>query len=146
MIESIYNYKKMSSVLATGGQPDEDELHEIGKAGFGVVINLGLDNAEYSVHNEKNILALYEIQYFHLPVSFQEPKIEQYRDFSKLMNSVSDKKSFIHCAANKRVSIFIALYQVIEMKLPLQEAQDNILSVWQPDDVWENFMSVILAQ
>ena len=35
MIESIYKYKNISSLWATGGQPDEDELHEIGQAGVG---------------------------------------------------------------------------------------------------------------
>lgn len=145
MLESIYNYRKITSTLATGGQPDEGELHEIGQAGFEAVINLGLDNEEYSVLNEKDILSLYKIKYFHFPVSFQEPEIEQYRAFSKSMNSVSDKKTFIHCAANKRVSVFVALYQIIEMKLPPQGAQDNIGSIWQPDDVWEKFMSLVLG-
>lgn len=56
MIKSIYNYKKISSLWATGGQPDEDELYEIGKAGFEVVLNLGLDKAEYSIADEKDFL------------------------------------------------------------------------------------------
>ena len=134
----------MSSLLVTGGQPDEDELHDIGKSGFEVVINLGLDNKEYSCPNEKDILALYEITYFHLPVSFQNPQNEHYWEFSEILRSISDKKVFIHCAANKRVSVFVALYQVIEMKLPLQEAQKNIRSIWQINSVWENFISLVL--
>ena len=145
MIESIYNYKKISSLLATGGQPDEDELHAIGQAEFEVVINLGLDKAEYSIPEEKNILALYGIKYYHLPVSFQAPQIEHYQEFAKILHSIADKKVFIHCAANKRVSVFIALYQMIEMKLPFQEAQKKIRSIWQPNDVWDNFISFVLA-
>ena len=145
MIESIYNYNKISSLWATGGQPDEDELHAIGQAGFEVVINLGLDKAEYSIPEEKNILALYGIKYYHLPVSFQAPQIEHYQEFAKILHSIADKKVFIHCAANKRVSVFIALYQMIEMKLPFQEAQKKIRSIWQPNDVWDNFISFVLA-
>lgn len=122
MIESIYNFKKISPLWATGGQPDEDELHEIGQAGFEVVINLGRDKTDYAIPEEKNILALYGIKYYHLPVSFQAPQIEHYQEFAKILRSISDKKVFIHCAANKRVSVFIALYQMIETKLPFQEA------------------------
>ncbi|MCW8932582.1 MAG: protein tyrosine phosphatase family protein [Gammaproteobacteria bacterium] len=145
MIESIYNFKKISSLIATAGQPDEDELHDIAQAGYEVVINLGLHDAEYSIPNEKKILAQYKINYVHLPVSFQAPKLNQYYDFEKILTSISNKKIFIHCAANKRVSVFIALYQVLVMKLPLQEVRENIYSIWQPDDVWEQFISSVIS-
>ena len=53
---SIINFKMLVEGIATSGQPSEDELLEITKAGYDVVINLGLSNAAYSVRNEEKIL------------------------------------------------------------------------------------------
>lgn len=144
MIKSIYNYKQFSPNLTTGGQPDENELHEIGRAGYEVVINLGLDGTEYSVQNEKEIIESYGIQYIHIPVSFEAPEVEKYWAFATFLKTVSYKKVFVHCAANKRVSIFMALFRVIEEGLPCRQAIEDILSIWEPSEVWENFMNELL--
>ena len=85
MIESIYNFRQFSPNLATAGQPNENELHQIGKAGYEVVINLGLDKSEYSVRNEKKIIESYGIQYMHIPVNFETPEVEKYRAFARFL-------------------------------------------------------------
>ena len=56
MIDAIYNYREISPAIATGGQPDEHQLHGKSEAGYEVVINLGLAGAEYSVPNEKQLV------------------------------------------------------------------------------------------
>ena len=144
MIESIYNFRQFSPNLATAGQPNENELHQIGKAGYEVVINLGLDKSEYSVRNEKKIIESYGIQYMHIPVNFEAPEVEKYRAFARFLKTVSHKKVFVHCAANKRVSIFMALFRAIEEGLSWKQAIDDIVSIWEPNEVWKNFMNEVL--
>ena len=144
MIKSIYNYKQFTPNLATAGQPNENELHQIGKAGYDVVINLGLDKSEYAVWNEREIIESYGIHYIHIPVSFEAPEVEKYWEFVALLKTVFHKKVFVHCAKNKRVSIFMALFRVIEEGFPLQQAIEDILSIWEPSQVWKNFMNEVL--
>lgn len=144
MIKSIYNYKQFSPNLTTGGQPNENELHQIGRAGYEVVINLGLDGTEYSVQNEKEIIESYGTQYIHIPVSFEAPEVEKYWAFATFLTTVLHKKVFVHCAQNKRVSIFMALFRVIEEGFPFQQAIEDILSIWEPSEVWKNFMDEVL--
>ncbi len=41
-IESIYNFLRLDERLITSGQPSEEELAAVARAGFEVVINLAL--------------------------------------------------------------------------------------------------------
>ncbi len=53
---AIYKYKLLTDNIATSGQPTEGDLIHISKAGYSVVINLGLHNTDYSVENEASYL------------------------------------------------------------------------------------------
>ena len=119
MIEAISNFKWLLPLLATGGQPDDIQLLKLSKEGFDAVINLGLADAEYAVPNEKQLIESQGIQYFHIPVNFESPQISQYFEFDKLVKDLSGNKLFIHCAANKRVSVFVALFRILNDKIPL---------------------------
>ncbi|MBT9613304.1 MAG: hypothetical protein IV108_08585 [Burkholderiales bacterium] len=46
-LERINNFRWCAPDLATAGQPLEEELHAVANAGFEVVINLALLDAEY---------------------------------------------------------------------------------------------------
>ena len=144
MIDSIYNYKKISPYLATGGQPNENQLHELSRLGYETVINLGLPGTEYSIHNEKEIIESYGMQYFHIPVNFENPEIEKYLEFANLFKSMSHKKVFIHCAANKRVSAFLAIFRVKEEGVPLEQAMAEVKSIWKLNKVWVTFMKKVI--
>jgi protein tyrosine phosphatase (PTP) superfamily phosphohydrolase (DUF442 family) len=143
-IEDIYNFRQLSPRLATGGQPLVDELHAIGLSGFATVINLGLADAPYAVADEQSILESYAIEYLHIPVSFETPQAECFELFRECMRQLSQRKLFVHCAANKRVSVFIALYRVIEEGWSLDEALQDVHAVWQPDAAWQAFIQRIL--
>ncbi len=143
--EQIYNFKRLHDKLATGGQPDEAELHAIGEAGYEVVINLGLADAPYALASEQSILESYGVRYAHLPISFEAPEVDRFFAFRDLYNPLAEYKCFIHCAANKRVSCFMALYRILELGWSAAEAQADVLEVWQPDATWRAFMEQILA-
>jgi protein tyrosine phosphatase (PTP) superfamily phosphohydrolase (DUF442 family) len=143
--EQIYNFRRLQDNLATAGQPDEAELHAIGEAGFEVVINLGLADAPYALANERSILESYGLRYEHLPISFEAPEVDRFFAFRELYRSLAERNCFIHCAANKRVSCFMALYRMLELGWPQAEAEAAMLGVWQPDTTWRAFMEQILS-
>jgi protein tyrosine phosphatase (PTP) superfamily phosphohydrolase (DUF442 family) len=140
MLETTLNFRQLTPQLATAGQPDKEVLQRLGQSGYEVVINLGLAEADYAVAGEQAILESQAIRYIHLPVSFQQPAIEDFRTFRQLLKSLTGRKLFIHCAANKRVSVFLALYRVIEEGWPWSEARQGIEDLWQPDEIWQAFI------
>jgi uncharacterized protein (TIGR01244 family) len=145
MLEQIFNFRQIDPLLATAGQPDEAELYDIGRAGYEVVINLGLSEAEYAVANERSIVESQGLSYLHLPVSFQQPAPADFTAFRRQLKALAGRKCFIHCAANKRVSVFLALYRAIEEGMPWNEARQTIDAVWQPDDNWRPFIRQVLT-
>jgi len=146
MIDAIYNYREISSCLATSGQPDSNQLLQISKAGYEVVINLGLLDAEYSVPNEKELIESNGMQYIHIPVNFETPEINKYFEFATCLKTLINKKVFIHCAANKRVSVFLALFSIIEERIPYNKAIEELKLMWEPNDTWIEYMKEVIKK
>ena len=137
---AIYKYKSLTDNIATGGQPTEDELIYISKAGYSVVINLGLHDTDYSVENEASYLKNKNIKYIHIPVIFDEPKQKDLMAFINILDSHINSKIFIHCAANKRVSVFIALYRILSLGWTRNKAIKELETVWLPNKIWQSFI------
>lgn len=146
MLDTIYNLLPVSERLVTAGQPDADELHAIGRAGFEVVINLGLAGTDYAVADEGEILAGYGVEYHHLPVSFEDPRIADFQRFAQRFSQLGERRVFLHCAANKRVSVFLALHRILNEAWPAEAAMAEVHRIWTPDPVWQGFIQRVLAE
>lgn len=57
------------------------------------------------------------------------------------MDAAHGKKVFIHCAANKRVSSFVALYGEAKLCWSREKANALINRIWQPDETWASFIA-----
>lgn len=141
-LEKIKNVRpSMAGAPATAGQPTERQLGALAKTGFQVVINLGLANASYSLPDEAGLVASLGMTYHHLPVAFDEPTLEDLRRFIALMDRHTGERIFVHCAANYRVSSFVALYGEARLGWSRAEADAYIERVWHPDPVWTAFLA-----
>ncbi len=140
-VEQIINFSRIDERLATSGQPEQDELAWIAESGFQQVINLALHDAEYALADEAGSIAGLGMAYHHIPVPWQRPGDEQLDRFFSLMDDNSTQRLFIHCAANRRVSVFLALYFMARQHWDATRAMDHIHSIWTPDDVWLLFLN-----
>ncbi len=140
MLEDIHNYLKLTDEIATSGQPTEAQIVEIAQAGYKMVINLGLANTEYALTDEKSSVEALEMQYLHLPVIWENPTLEDLTAFCDLMDANRGKKIFVHCAANKRVSTFIALYRILRLGWNADDAFRYMECIWTPQDWWHEFI------
>ena len=141
MISDIYNYRQVTSRLATSGQPDESELAAIAAAGYAVVVNLALhDNPRYSLADEPASVASLGMQYIHIPVRFDAPADADLDAFCAVMDAHRNAKLWVHCAANKRVSVFLGLYLHLRCGEPAEKAFALQRDIWTPDAVWSGFM------
>jgi len=144
-LEQIHNFLPFDANLATSGQPDASQLQAIADAGYEVVINLGLPDAPYAVAGERAILEGRGVRYEAIPVSFEAPEPERFSDFRTRYRQLAGRRCFIHCAANKRVSAFMALYRILELGWSREAAEAQMHRIWRPDPAWRDFIERVLA-
>lgn len=140
-IANIFNYLPINESITTSGQPTAKQFSLISAEGFQSVINLAPHHAENALPDEPAVLASLGIAYTHIPVNFKNPTEEDYQRFVAAMNDHADKKVWIHCAANMRVSAFVYRYRTAELKEDREPAKRDLEKIWQPFGVWKNFIS-----
>ena len=145
-LSTIYNFLSLSAKLATSGQPLEEELEYISKTGFEVVINLVLSDADYSLADEERSVIKSGMEYVHIPVIWQYPTSDDLDKFFAVMEKYKNKKLFVHCAANMRVSSFVALYRVIKEGWDYSDAVNDVYKIWKPNDIWSDFIRSELSR
>jgi protein tyrosine phosphatase (PTP) superfamily phosphohydrolase (DUF442 family) len=146
ILGEIYNFLQLSETIATSGQPTEKQLELISQAGYEVVLNLGLIDAEYSLKDEAGIVRDLGLKYVHIPVAWEDPKGEDYKDFVSVMEKYHEKMVFVHCAANMRVSVFIALYRILILGWEEDLAFVDVHRIWKPNAIWSAFIQKVLKE
>lgn len=139
-IDTIKNFLAVSDRLATAGQPTESELGEIAAAGYEAVINLGLLDPRYCLANEAVAVAWLGLRYHHIPVQFDAPTLENFAAFVDAMDAHDGQKVFVHCAANYRVSSFVAVYGEMKLGWSRGEADACARFLWPLNDTWTQFL------
>jgi protein tyrosine phosphatase (PTP) superfamily phosphohydrolase (DUF442 family) len=144
MLEGIYNFLRLSDRLATSGQPTEKQFQEIGLAGFEVVINLGLTGTDYALEDEADLVRGLGMKYIHIPIIWENPTLDNFDEFTSMMDLHQGNKVFIHCAANMRVSVFMALYRVLHLGWDRERAMEDVRKIWEPDATWDALIQQVL--
>lgn len=145
-IQDIYNFIQLEERIGTGGQPKQDQLKAVAQAGYQCVINLAMPDQDYSLADEKNSVESLGLEYVPIPVVWQNPLLANFDVFCQAMNERRDQKLFVHCAANMRVSAFMALYRIIELGWEPEKAYQDLRRIWTPDGLWKEFMNQALAR
>ncbi len=140
-MKKILNYIKVSDTISTSGQPSKKQFKKIAKEGFEVVINLATHlKCRGALEDEDKIVSKNSMIYFHIPISWEKPEIERLKFFLKLLESLEaqNKKVFIHCVKNYRVSIFIYKYKkdILKQKNVQLIAPKN----YKPNLVWKRVL------
>lgn len=145
-IDGVYRYRAAGDTLATSGQPTVAQLGAIAGAGFTTIINLALhDDPRYSLPDEAGAVRALGLDYVHIPVPFAAPSQAELRSFFDAMDAHRDRRVWVHCAANLRVSAFLGLYRVLRLGWPAQSAFAQWYELWpQPDPVWTAFITSTL--
>jgi uncharacterized protein (TIGR01244 family) len=144
-IEDIFNYLPLSESIATAGQPTEEQFSAIKAAGYQTVINLALPQSVNALANEHAIVTAQGMQYFHIPVLWESPTLEDFEQFVAAMKARGDKPVFVHCAANMRVSAFMYLYRRIYEGASVEQAEQDLHHLWTPNEIWQQFIQQVLS-
>ena len=145
-LEHIINYHKVSDTISTAGQPTRSELELLSKKGFETVVNIAMDDSDGAILEEEAILTGYGLEYYHIPVVWENPQQYQLGQFFDLMDTKKEEKTFVHCAKNYRVSAFMYLYYILRLDLDEKHAKGVMLPDWNPDQTWTDFIQTALNQ
>ena len=146
-VNGIHNYRQATPDLATSGQPNEAQLQAIADAGYKVIVNLALhDDPRYSLADEASSVKALGLDYIHIPVQFDAPTEGDLVKFFEAMEGHKDRRVWVHCAANMRVSAFLGLYWRIRGGWPEDRAFALLRDIWQPNAVWTEFIASQLAK
>ena len=141
-MENIFNYIKINENIATSGQPSPEQFELISKCGYEVVINLALHDASNSIENEDKIVTDLNMSYFHIPVIFEKPTATQLKLFLDVLSINEEKKVWVHCALNYRVSAFMYVFHKYYLQTSFDEIDLSLLEQWQPDKIWQDILKV----
>jgi protein tyrosine phosphatase (PTP) superfamily phosphohydrolase (DUF442 family) len=139
-LSQIYNFHPVSNRLGTAGQPTQQQFQIVRDAGFQAVINLALPTSDNALPNEGSIVTGLGMSYVHIPVEFNAPTANDFRAFCGMMETFADRPVFVHCAANMRVSAFVFLYRVLYQRVPRSDAERDLHTLWQPNEIWTRFI------
>ncbi len=141
-LTDIYNYLPIDGLFATSGQPSEAQFELIKDAGYETVINLAPSSVlENSVVEERAILSRLGIEYVHIPVDFKHPTDADFDTFVERLRDAEPAKTWVHCAANMRVSAFAYRYRRGVLAENEGSARIDLHKIWEPVGVWKDFIN-----
>lgn len=143
-LEDIRNFLRIDDRLATSGMPQPDNFAAIRAAGFDVVINLALPTSDNALPNEGELVSAQGMTYVHIPVKFDAPQLADFERFTRIMDACADRRVFVHCAANMRVSAFVFLHR-LRHGVERSAAERDLVRIWRPEGAWAGFVNDRLA-
>lgn len=151
-VESITNYVKVDDRIGTAGQPTRAQLEALAGEGYRAVINLAPGNNEsHALPGEQELVESLGMTYHHIPIPWDNPNERQFGEFVEVMRGLGDKKVFVHCAANFRVTAFFSLYAMKHLGWTARQGDDLLARIWESrpdyrmDDNWQTFIARVRA-
>ena len=139
-LEKIRNFVALDDRIGTAGQPRADQFASVADAGYELVINLAMPDHEDSIDQEGSLVSALGMTYIHIPVPFDAPDETHLSQFLGIMQANRERKVFIHCIMNYRVSAFMYHYfQRVEGRSQAG-SRSPMFSRWEPDEIWLSFM------
>jgi protein tyrosine phosphatase (PTP) superfamily phosphohydrolase (DUF442 family) len=133
-MQNCYNFKQNTDLITSSGAITTEWLQQLNRLGYQLVLNLLPDSDKRAIANEQQIVEAQHIAYCYILVDFKYPQLSEYQQFCNILNTHSQRKIHIHCAANYRASAFFAAYQFEKKQWSQQQAEDFIEELWQPQD------------
>lgn len=132
--------------LWSSGQLSEEDISRLPELRIAAVINLALPTSSNALLGEAEMITRLGIAYIHIPVIWEQPELDQLRQFFGTLKAFEGRKIWVHCAKNMRASAFIYLYRRICMAEKERAAARPMLEVWVPNETWAAFIQSSLRE
>ena len=145
-LAEITNFRQYSSTFASSGQPTREQFSTIAENGFERIVYIAFTNNQNALPDADLVVKGLGMEYMQVPVDFNNPLPSDFYAFADSMRRNTDKKTLLHCQVNARATAFSFLYRVIYADVPLAQAKAYMNTVWQPNEVWRDFIFTVLAE
>lgn len=145
-LAEITNFRQYSQTFASAGQPTREQFQAIADNGFERVVYIAFTNNQNALPDEDQIVKGLGMEYTQIPVDFSNPLPSEFYAFADSMQRDTGKKTLLHCQVNARATAFSFLYRVIYEDADIAAAKADMNTVWQPNEVWRDFIFEVLAQ
>jgi len=145
-VEDILNYTPIDDRLACCGQPKPEQFPLIADAGFTSIINLATPTSTGHLPDEAEFCVQAGLDFTWQPVDWTTPALADYLKFQQWLDFHRRQKVLVHCALNMRASLFCALYRVLREGLSSEKAHEEVLGVWEPNEIWTELAREVLLQ
>lgn len=106
------------------------------------MINLALHDSNNALKNEDKVVSKNGMIYIHIPISWEKPELDRLKLFCHTLKTLQEqnKRVFIHCAKNYRVSVFIYIYKkmILKKKNPKLVLPKDFI----PNETWQNIIDM----
>jgi uncharacterized protein (TIGR01244 family) len=140
-----YNFVQATERIATSGVVPLEELPTIAAAGYRSVVNLLPDDNQYAQAGEADAVRGLGMAYVHIPIDIDHPTLAEYERFEQAMDEAGDAPVWVHCAANFRVSAFMALYGERRLGWSRARADELVGGLWEPTAPWREIAEQVRA-
>lgn len=142
----LYNHVQVDQRISTSGVISGEAIEQMAREGYSALINLLPDTHQHALAHEAELAGRHALAYHHIPVDFAAPTSASYSAFEQALDGIAqDQRVFVHCAANMRVSAFLAIYGTKRFGWTRERAEQLIAEVWEPNEVWRNFLAAQLT-
>ena len=145
-LADIINFRQYSPTFASAGQPTREQFSAIAENGFERIVYIAFTNNPNALPDADQVVKGLGMEYMHIPVTFNNPLASDFYAFADSLRRDDDKKTLLHCQVNARASAFSFLYRVIYEGVDMAEAKADMNTVWQPNEVWRDFIFAVLAE
>ena len=140
-LNHIRNFLRIDDRLATSGMPQPDDFAALRQAGFDIVINLALPTSDNALPHEGELVSAQGMTYVHIPVKFDAPQPADFSRFTRVLDACAGQRVFVHCAANFRVSSFMAVYGEMRLGWDRERADRHARTFWELNRTWQQYVA-----
>jgi protein tyrosine phosphatase (PTP) superfamily phosphohydrolase (DUF442 family) len=144
LIQEIEAFLPISQTIATSGQPTKEQFSNIASTGYSLIINLATPVSTNWNPQEKTIVQSLGMEYIDIPIDWDNPTLNDFESLANLLDENSDRKIWVHCAKNMRVSAMIYLYHRLRKGYTEEASRRYLEQIWQPNQIWKNFMEATI--
>lgn len=145
-LAEIVNFRQYHDNFSSAGQPTREQFQDLADQGFERIVYIAFTNNTNALPDEDQVVKALGMEYTQIPVAFDNPLPSEFYAFADTMQRDTDKKTLLHCQVNARATAFSFLYRVLYEDVPVAEAKADMNTVWQPNEVWRDFIFEVMAQ
>jgi protein tyrosine phosphatase (PTP) superfamily phosphohydrolase (DUF442 family) len=149
----IEAFVPISPTIATSGQPNTKQFSDIQSEGYSLVVNLATPASSNWNPDEQAIVESLGMKYVSIAIDFEYPTLNDFENLADLLDENSDwtpstlrdRKTWVHCAKNMRVSAMMYLYHRLRKGYTEETSRRYLEQIWQPNEVWQNFIEATIG-